>query len=694
MIKFWQEEIKLYDKEFEQWLTRGKRITERYRDERKMQPNGVDTVGDARFNILWANVETIFPSVYNKLPKPDVSRRYKDKDPAGRVASLILERCLEYEVEQYADFDSSIKNALYDRLLPGRGIAWIRYEPTFVNGEPITGQVTEDVAEYNPDAEETEYEQVLAKECAPIDYVNWMDFGHSSAKTWEEVRGVWRRVLMDKDALEARFGAIAEERGYKIDDIAIDQAQVNLEDIAEGRRPEHKKAAIYEVWDKQKRKVIWLCTNMDIALDERDDPLKLDEFFPCPKPLYATTTTDSLVPVPDYAQYQDQARELDMVTNRIGLLVEAVKVVGVYDASQEGVKRLLSEGTSNTLIPVSNWAVFGEKGGLKGVVDFLPLDMVVGALNTLYQSREQIKAVIYEITGIADILRGQSNANETLGAQQIKANYAGLRIRYLQMDVARFARDLIRLKSQIICEFFSDDTILQMSGAQQFSDQDQPYVQQALEMLRNDVTRNFRIDIETDSMVEADEQEQKAQAIELLTGTGTFMKDVMPAVEQAPEIAPLLMEVFMFALRRYKTSKTIEGQYQETFDKITESMKQPKADPNAAKMQAEQQQAQMKMQMDGQFEQQRMQADMQIQQAKLQSEWAMEQQRMQMQGQLDQVRQQAEFQARQAEAMIEARLEEFKARLQAETQINVAQISADATLTAQQDVAAEDATNA
>jgi hypothetical protein len=694
MIKFWQEEIKLYDKEFEQWLTRGKRITERYRDERKMQPNGVDTVGDARFNILWANVETIFPSVYNKLPKPDVSRRYKDKDPAGRVASLILERCLEYEVEQYADFDSSIKNALYDRLLPGRGIAWIRYEPTFVNGEPITGQVTEDIAEYNPDAEEQEYEQVLAKECAPIDYVNWMDFGHSSAKTWEEVRGVWRRVLMDKDALEQRFGAIAEKRGYKIDDIAIDQAQVNLDDIAEGRRPEHKKAAIYEVWDKQKRKVIWLCTNMDMALDERDDPLKLDEFFPCPKPLYATTTTDSLVPVPDYAQYQDQARELDMVTNRIGLLVEAVKVVGVYDASQEGVKRLLSEGTSNTLIPVSNWAVFGEKGGLKGVVDFLPLDMVVGALNTLYQSREQIKAVIYEITGIADILRGQSNANETLGAQQIKANYAGLRIRYLQMDVARFARDLIRLKSQIICEFFSDDTILQMSGAQQFSEQDMPYVQQALEMLRNDVTRNFRIDIETDSMVEADEQEQKAQAIELLTGTGTFMKDVMPAVEQAPEIAPLLMEVFMFALRRYKTSKTIEGQYQETFDKITEGMKQPKADPNAAKLQAEQQQAQMKMQMDGQFEQQRMQADMQIQQAKLQSEWAMEQQRMQMQGQLDQVRHQAELQARQAEAMIEARLEEFKARLQAETQINVAQISADATLTTQQDAAAEGATNA
>jgi hypothetical protein len=594
MIKYWQDEITLYEKEFQDYEARCKRIESRYRDERKMQPNGVDTIGDSRFNILWANIETIFPAVYNKLPKPDVSRRYKDKDPTGRVASLMLERCLEYEIEQYSDFDASIKNTLYDRLLAGRGTSWIRYEPTFVDGEPVTGQVSEDVEQYND--KEGEYEQVLAKECAPVDYVNWADFGHSSAKTWEEVKGVWRRVLMDKEALETRFGDVAEERGYTIDSIPIDQAQFNLDSLTEARRAEHKKAAVYEVWDKSKKKVLWLCKGMDIALDERDDPLKLDEFFPCPKPMYATTTTNSLVPVPDYVQYQDQARELDQVTNRISLLVEAVKVVGVYDASQDSIKRLLSEGSNNTLIPVDNWAMFGEKGGLKGTVDFLPLDMVVNALNNLYLAREQTKNIIYEITGIADILRGQSDPNETLGAQQIKSNYAGLRIRYLQMDVARFARDLIRLKSEIICEFFSDETIIQMSGAQQFTEQDQPYIGQALELLRDDVLRNFRIDIESDSMVEADEQQEKAQAVELLTGTADFMQKVVPAIQEAPEIAPLLMEVFMHSLRRFTTSKTIEGVYQETFDKIQEQMKQPKPDPAQQEAQAKQQEAMQKEQ--------------------------------------------------------------------------------------------------
>jgi F0F1-type ATP synthase membrane subunit b/b' len=684
-VKYWQDQIKLYDKEFESWLKRGNKVVDRYLDKRGIQPNGVETTGNSRFNILWANVETMFPAVYSKIPKPDVSRRFKDKDPAGRVASLILERCLEYEIEQYSDFDSALKNSLYDRLLPGRGTTWIRYEPTFVQGEPVTGQVSEDETAYNPDAEGYEPEQILAKECAPVDYVNWMDFGHTCAKTWEEVRGVWRKVLMDKDALEARFGQVAEERGYTIDSIPIDQAQADLEGIPEARQQDHKKAAVYEIWDKQERKVTWLCKGMDVALDERDDPLKLDEFFPCPKPLLATVSTNSLVPVPDYTQYQDQAMELDNITNRISLLVDACKVVGVYDASQEAVKRLMSEGTNNTLIPVNNWAAFGEKGGLKGVVDFLPLDMVVNTLNSLYQARDQVKAVIYEITGIADILRGQSVASETATAQQIKANYAGLRIRALQMDVARFARDLIRLKAQIICEFFSDETIISMSGAQFFSEADQQHVPQALALLRDDVNRNFRVDIESDSMVEADEEAQKQAATELLMGTGDFMQKVAPVVQQAPEMAPLFMEVFMFALRRHKISKTVEGQYQETFDKIQESMNQPKPDP----AQMAQQQAEMQMQMEQQKEQARVQADMAVQQARAEADFAIAQQKMQMEAEIAQMKLDREADHKQMQAMIDAKLEEFKARLSAETQITTAQISANAVLSDAQESAAD-----
>jgi hypothetical protein len=699
-VKKLQQEIKLYNKEFEPWLSRSDKIVDRYLDERKITPNGNQADVEARFNILWANTETIFPAVYSKTPKPDVSRRYKDKDPVGRVASLLLERCLEYEIEQYPDYDSAIRQALQDRLLPGRGLAWIRYEPNFVNVpveyedeesdevetegvESVTGQITEDTPEY---------QEVLANECAPVDYVGWKDFGHDCAKTWEEVKHVWRKVMMDKEDMERRFGIQAEERGYKISDIPATEKPVDSKDNVT-IDAENTKACIYEIWCKEDKKVRWIADGFEHLLDERDDPLELQGFFPCPKPLYATISTSKLIPTPDFAQYQDQARELDEVTDRIGRLVKAVKVVGVYDASQTAIKRMLQEGVTNELIPVDTWAVYADKGGMKGVMEFLPLDMIVSALATLYESREQIKAVIYEITGIADILRGNSNPNETLGAQEIKANYAGLRIRRLQMDVARFARDLIRFKAEIITKFFSDETIVAMSGAEHLSDEDKQYIGQALALLRDDVTRGFRIDIETDSMVEADEAAEKQEANELLAGTADYMEKAVIAAKEAPQIAPLMLEVLMFVLRRHKVGKSIEGQFQETFDNIIAELKNPqqKPDPEMAKVQAEQQAEQMRMQAQQQQEQARMEADMMIEQARAQADMQIRQQEMAMQAQLDQQKMQYEMQIAEMKGKADMLTKLALGRMNAETQITTAQISAEATLSAEQESAADKA---
>lgn len=706
-VKKIQREITLYGKEFEKWLARSDKVVDRYLDERRISPNDNEVDREARFNILWANTETIFPAVYSKIPKPDVSRRYKDKDPVGRVASLLLERCLEYEIEQYSDYDATIRAALLDRLLPGRGTAWIRYEPTFVNvpvyeettitndsleqveveqKESITGQITEDVSNY---------EERLLNECAPVDYVGWKDFGHDSAKTWEEVKRVWRKVLMTKEQLEERFGLNAEERGYRIEDIPATEKPAGSKDNITVDA-ENTRACVYEVWDKENKKVYWLVDGMDKFLDERDDPLELDGFFPCPKPLYATISTSKLVPTPDFIQYQDQARELDEITDRIGQLAKAVKVVGVYDSSQTAIKRMMQEGVNNELIPVDTWAMFAEKGGIKGVIDFLPLDQVVNALNNLYLAREQTKSVIYEITGIADILRGSSQANETATAQQIKANYAGLRIRKTQMDVARFARDLIRLKAEIITKFYSDDTIINMSGAQHLSEQDQQHVMPAIQLLRNDVTRDFRIDIETDSMVEVDEQAEKQAADELLIGFSSYMEKAVAAATQAPEIAPLMLEVGMFALRRNKVGKTIEGQFQETFDKIMGKINQPQQGNSEeaamqAQLQAEQQQEQMRVQAQQQEAQARMQADMMIEQARMQAQAQLDQQRMAMEAQLSQQKMQHEMEIVQIKAQADAMTKLALGRLNASTELTKAQIAADTTLSAAQDKAADDA---
>lgn len=605
---YWRNEITQYEKIAEKWEQRGKRVIQRYLDERKMDENGLEAARSSRFNILWANVETIFPAVYAKSPKPEVMRRFNDRDPAGRVASMMLERCLDFEIEKYPDFDAGIRNSLLDRLLPGRGVAWIRYEPTFGHGETIS--------------EDEKPEEYVAHECSPVDYIHWAEFGHCIARTWEEVPALWRKVYLTKEQVKDRFGDLAKKQGYKISDIPVDCVPEQYKDTEEGRQ--FKRACIYEIWSKKDKKVYWYNKNIDVYLDEKDDPLKLDEFWPCPKPLYATTGTGTLIPVPDFAMYQDQARELDIVTDRIDNLTNAVKVVGVYDASQDGVKRMLNEGVNNTLIPVDTWAMFAEKGGIKGVVDWLPLDQVVKALDSLYIAREQIKSVIYELTGLSDIIRGSSDPRETLGAQQLKSQYGSLRIRKLQNTLAEFARSLLRIKAEIICNFYSDETIVQMSGAMMMQKEDIEHIPQALVLLRDSVTRDFRIDIQTDSMVEMDRQAEQEARVEFLTATGAFLEKALPVIEAVPEMGNLLGEMLMFGVRGFRAGRNLEGVFDETVEKIKKAPPKPNPEDQAAQVeaQAEQQRNQMEMQ--------KTQMDIQAKQQDAQSKMAQEQMKLQL----------------------------------------------------------------
>jgi hypothetical protein len=616
-----------YDNEFKKWEARTQKIVKRYRDDNRNQ----NTNETAKFNILWSNVQTLIPAVYARLPKAAVSRRFGDNDPVGRVASQLIERSLDFEIEHYTDFRSAMRNAVEDRFLGGRGVAWVRYEPHVVAQDmPEDGyQITEDVDKQTGTGAgnegnvstldgsagmDAEPQEEIEYECAPTDYVHWKDFGHSIARTWEEVTQVWRWVYMTREALIERFG---EEVGNKI---PLDAGPETNKQYGQNNR-DFTRAKICELWDLETEKVYWLSKNVGQIIDERDDPLQLEQFFPCAKPLYATMTSDTLIPVADFVLYQDQAQELDILTDRIDGLVKALRIRGVYDASQPALQRLLTEGDNNTLIPVDKWMGFSEKGGLKGSIDILPIDQIANALIQCYRARDEIKGQIYEITGISDIVRGQTAASETATAQQIKGQYAGLRLRSMQEDVALFASSLIRLKAQIICSKFQPQTIIQYAAAEQMSDADKQLVPEALMLIKDKVLRNFRIEVAADSLVQIDENQNKRDRVEFLQAMGGFLSQALPMGQQAPELVPMLIDMVKFGMSAYKQATPIEG----TIDQALEQMKQKQA--MAAQQPPQPDPEMLKMQADQQREQARTEADMQIEQVKMQSEAALEKQK-------------------------------------------------------------------
>jgi len=672
--------VSQYDNEFKKWEARAEKIVKRYRDDNRSQ----HTNETAKFNILWSNVQTLIPAVYAKLPKAVAERRFGDNDPVGRVASEIIERALDYEIEHYPDFRATMRYAVEDRFLGGRGTAWVRYEPhvrtldTPEDGLQVTEDIDDEPAETpegaeNPEnqnytAGETEPQEEIEYECAPTDYVHWKDFGHSVARTWEEVTCVWRWVYMTREALTERFGEKVSKK------IPLDSGPETLKTYGQSNK-ERTRAKVCELWDKETGRVYWFTKNYSELIDERDDPLELEGFFPCARPLYSTTTSDTLIPVPDFVLYQDQANELDILSDRIDGLVKALRIRGVYDASQPALQRLLTEGDNNTLIPVDQWMAFTEKNGLKGSIDLLPIEELANALLQCYRARQEIKAQIYEITGISDIIRGASQASETATAQQIKGQYAGLRLRSMQEEVALFASELIRLKAQVICSKFQPQTILAYAAASQMSQPDQQMIPQAMQLMQDNPLRNFRIEVDADSLVQLDEQQNKRDRVEFLTAFGGFMREALPVGQQSPELVPMLVELIKFGIGGFKQAKPIEG----VLDVALEQMKQKQAgpqqqkpDPEMMKMQAQQQSDQMRVQADTQAAQAKMQAEMQMTQAKAQADMQIEQMKMQHAAQLEQQKLQFEGQLKN----MEMQAAKERTELEAATKIMVARIGA------------------
>ena len=676
----WYKTIMGYERSYKRWEARVDRIVKKYKDDSRYDRNP-----NARFNILWSNVQTIQPAIFARLPRPDVSRRFRDNDPIGRVASMMLERALEFEIEHYGDYKSAMNNAVLDRLLGGRGVAWVRYEPHIVgeeDGEPDDGlEVTEDSDEAETEgAVENESQERIEYECCPVDYVHWRDFGHTIARTWEEVTAVWRRVYMSRPALVERFG---EEIGHKI------PLDTKPDDLKQSYKSDDGvyEAVIYEVWDKETGKVLWISKSLGKIVDERDDPLGLENFWPCPKPLYATLTTDSLEPIPDFTIYQDQARELDTLCDRIDGLINALKVRGVYDASASELQRLFSEGENNTMIPVSNWMAFAEKQGMKGAIDLVDLAPFSTALMACYQAMEQVKNQIYELMGISDIQRGQSDPNDTLGAQIIKSNNAAGRLKTQQHAVVDFATSLLSIKAQIICNHFTDDTLVKISGAMQLSDEDKQLIPQAIELLRNEASKNFRIEVTSDSMIYQDEQQEKQDRMQFLQAVGGFFQQAVPLVQSQPELAPMAIEMLKFGVTAFKAGKQLEGIIDETADKLRQQAKQAEGQPKPptpemqkmqmtmqieqAKMQATQasdaaksQAEAQKLQMEAQFEQQKLQAQMQLEKAK-----------QEYQAQENQLKFQLETQRNQADADMQLKIAQMKMMTERNTQVLLAHIN-------------------
>jgi hypothetical protein len=566
LAKRWQTEIQASQQELLKFHQDANRITQRYLDKRDAYAKD-----ESKVNLFWSTMQVLLSMLYARPPQADVSRSFQDyDDDVARVSGTMLQRLLNRAFnDNVSAWDSAVRQGIEDWLVVGSGQIWLRYE---VTTEPYEIPAVFD--EFGQELSPAEEAERIINEDAPCDYIYWEDFFYSPARTWHEVRWVARRVFMTKDQLKARFG----------EDIAnvVPLGNYSKKDQVNDQSPKNdpwNKAEVFEIWCKENRKVYWYAKSCDVILDVKDDPLGLDAFFPCPKPLAANVTSSNFMPRADYIFAQDQFNELDEINTRITWLTRAAKVVGVYDKSAEGIQRVFNQGSENQLIPVDNWAMFAEKGGIKGQVDWIPIDQVVNAIGHLRQYRQDKVMQIYEVLGISDIMRGSSKASETAAAQQIKAQFGSTRIQLKQFYIADWITQALRIKAEIICKHYQPETIIKRSNIERTPDA--PLALQAVQLLKDEEMNEYRINIEADSMAALDWAAERDAAVQFMQGLGAFISQVAPMAQSVPGAAPVLMSLLQWSVSKFRVSTQIESVIDQAIGALKQQgMQPPQPQPN------------------------------------------------------------------------------------------------------------------
>jgi hypothetical protein len=587
----WMEKIRAAEKREEDWRKDAMAAEKAFTNDAKGEEGKLYD-----FNILHSNVETIVPAIYNSTPIPDIRPRWTEeigeapqppqppqqapgapqdpqamqmaqqemmafqqaaeahqakvqRDKDAKSFGDMIERVIANEIDDNR-LDTEIEAEAQDAFLAGRGIVRVRFDATF------------------PEVAEGEPEQPPTNEKLETEAVSWRDFRMGPAKRWNKVPWVAFRHTASRETLEA-----------KVIDPEIEAAYQGVADVpTTGPDNDEDDIPYWEIWCRETKKVKFVREYDGHILKMTDDPLGLTNFFPMPPPVQPITLTGKMTPVCPFTIYKKLADELDSITKRINKIMQGLKVRGIIAAEASKLVSL-AEADDNEIRVETDLEGLAQNGGLEKAIMWWPVEKASQVLEKLYQQRDIVKASIYEITGISDIVRGASNANETLGAQEIKTRWGALRIQKMQRLIERQVRDVFVIMAELIASKFSEPTLHQMTGIE--------ITDGMRAMMQNPVLSSYRVDVESDSTVRADLTRQKEDMAEFLAGTGNFFGTMGPLIAQAPEMAEPVAEIYASMASVFKLGRSAEDALERMKQMAKQAAKNPPPNPEAEKAKAE-----------------------------------------------------------------------------------------------------------
>lgn len=579
-----------------------------------------------KLNCWWYCASTLLPAYYSRAPKVEASLRKRAGSAIYNLASVSIERAVQYVLEEEMDFDDLGYQAAVQFELVGLGVLWVRYDASVIqkpyeyalnrledgsyegaDDKPFTGDPK---AVYERDGlflyEDLRSEKV--NETVKVESLHFRDYLESIARNEQEIEWKARRAYLSREEAAELFGKdTANSLSY--DTLPEDIKKEYKDDISKYEG----KAELEEIWCRESGKVYWLHRRGDKNIIEAGDPpIEYKDFWPCTT-IKASIDPNSVIPVSDYTHARDQILEVERMTTRIAGTIQAIRANAAYDASLGNELEGILSGDLK-MIPIKNWPAYKSRGGLQQGVEFLPIDNYISALQTLVNQRQIALQGLYETLRVSDLMRGVSDPEKTATANKLEHNWGSLSLSVRQRRFEKFISDAIGKVGEVICDQYASEKIYEIADAEDLL-QSSPGTtwEQVYAAIKDEPKRRYRIQIASDSLQALDERAERQERTDMISSAGSFLQQVVPFVEKYPVTAPMCMEMLQYVIRSYKAGKELEETLTSTLQGVIQTAQSQQGQmnqspqPGVMEAQTKLQIAQLQMQMD----QEKLQAEMQ-----------------------------------------------------------------------------------
>lgn len=674
-----------------------------------------------KFPLWWSCWKIRQPLTFARLPIP-VLKDTQGDDPFGRTACVLGERLTRGILKTFEAFPE-LSSSIDDFLITDFGFARAFYRKSeCVEEERVRIQEIQQLPEMGPDGmpmqdmqpmppifvtpdgAEVDQAQILEDEMGP-----YILSGQNVTVENEEVyleAGLYSSLLVDPDV--RKWNAVtrlAFEYHYSYREFIEKFGQEALKKLSITDIKEHrtgKPIVVFEYHDKFLKEVRWFAENSEdffqpsevaniTAIKEVDgkqvesvdnsDLYGLSGFFPCTEPLLINSSTREFWPTPEYFQICDILDDIHNIVGRMFLLTKAIRVRFMFDSSIQALNSLIGETGEGGALGVPNLekSLMNGKGSLSNLVAYFPVTEMIEGLTNMYNAFEQRLDMFYQITGLSDLIRGQTNpdSDKTFGERQMEGKFALNRQEPRQRKAQEWIKDNYQLMMEMALKMFSDKSLDEYITPQTLDQEDKDRYLPSLELLKNNKKRRFRVDFETDSTIATNEQWKRQQAIETANVITKMQESIAKTAQEMPELVESQLKLMEHVVGELTDGKLFFDEIKDSIQQVIDKVNQPK--------QPEFNKEQEQLKLDGarfQFDQQKQIKEDEFRQLEIQANQTIEIEKIKrddrmanIESQLSLYKINADSQAKQME--LSANIEESRANLEKEYQ----QLNAEITTT-------------